>query len=389
MKKNQLFAIIILAVILFLPAVNFIRWFIKSKKPLDIILIDKTVPTLGRENHRSLSWVLTNERFVKKETNSGYSYKRDYYGFFPLRPVSDHKWEKNDIRLNDLLILADKNDAVYFADAAGVFFDDWYRGINKPRKSRKIYGGLNNNDFLLVKEMKDRNKLIIMEYNTFDWPTAQFESVRIQEKLGVKFTGWTGRYFASLDSTSVDFPEWITATYRKEHNKPWTFEKSGIILLTQKNILVLEEGKQLKSSYPTIITKAPYREKYGVDSSVVFDNWFDIVDPVESNVISNFRLETTPLGDTLLSSNGLPNEFPAVLQESLSPNVFYFSGNFAYSAMPMWTSRFLGIDKLKGVLYSGKTDDARRFFWFYYKPLINGILTDYYASKNKIIAIDK
>jgi hypothetical protein len=33
------------------------------------------------------------------------------------------------------------------------------RGINKSRKSRKIYGGLNNNDFLLIKEMKDRNKL--------------------------------------------------------------------------------------------------------------------------------------------------------------------------------------------------------------------------------------
>ena len=47
------------------------------------------------------------------------------------------------------------------------------RGINKSRKSRKLYGGLNNNDFLLIKEMKDRNKLIILEYNSFDYPTAQ------------------------------------------------------------------------------------------------------------------------------------------------------------------------------------------------------------------------
>ena len=33
--------------------------------------------------------------------------------------------------------------------------------------------------------MKDRNKLIIMEYNSFDYPTAQFDSYRTQEKLGI------------------------------------------------------------------------------------------------------------------------------------------------------------------------------------------------------------
>ena len=74
--------------------------------------------------------------------------------------------------MSDLINLAEKNDAVYFTDTYGVFFNDWFRGINKSRKSRKIYGGLNNNDFLLLKEMKDRNKLIIMEYNSFDYPNG-------------------------------------------------------------------------------------------------------------------------------------------------------------------------------------------------------------------------
>jgi hypothetical protein len=40
-----------------------------------------------------------------------------------------------------------------------------------------------------------------MEYNSFDYPTAQFESVRTQEKLGITFSGWTGKYFSSLDTT--------------------------------------------------------------------------------------------------------------------------------------------------------------------------------------------
>ena len=86
---------------------------------------------------------------------------------------------------------------VYFADTYGVFFNDWYRGIIKARKSRKLYGGLNNNDFLLIKEMKDRNKLIIMEYNSFDYPTAPFECIQN--------SGKTGNYILRMDRKIFQF----------------------------------------------------------------------------------------------------------------------------------------------------------------------------------------
>ena len=48
---------------------------------MNIILIDKTVPTIERDNHKSFNWILTNERFVKKEKKTSYSYRKDYYGF--------------------------------------------------------------------------------------------------------------------------------------------------------------------------------------------------------------------------------------------------------------------------------------------------------------------
>jgi hypothetical protein len=383
MKKTLLIVVIILAIIIALPVINLIRWSTQTKKPLDIIIVDKTVPTLEREHHKSFVWILTKERFVNKERNTSYSYKRDYYGFFPQRPLRDKKWDRNDYRLSDLINLADKNDAIYFADTYGVFFNDWFRGINKSRKSRKIYGGLNNNDFLLLKEMKDRNKLIIMEYNSFDYPTAQFESVRTQEKLGITFSGWTGKYFSSLDTTVKDFPIWMTAMFRKEYKKPWTFTKSGIVILKDKDIVVLEEGKQLKNSMPQIITDGTSTQKYGVVPSVAFDQWFDIIDPLQNNIISKFKLDTTPLGDSLLVNNALLSEFPAVVQEPVAKRTYYFSGDFATYDLPFWTSRIKGVEKLNGILFSDKPDDTRRFFWLYYKPLINSIFSDYYASLNK------
>jgi len=382
MKKALLIVVIILAVVIALPVINLIRWTFQSKKPLDIILVDKTVPNPNREKHKSFDWILTNERFVKKEGGS-YNYKKDYYGFIPKISLREKLWDRNDYRLTDVIGLAEKNDAIYFADTYGVYSNDWFMGLNKSRKSRKMYGGLNNTDFLLIKEMKDRNKLIVMEYNSFDYPTAQLESYRTQEKLGIKFSGWTGKYFSTLDTTGTDFPIWMTAMFRKQYRKPWTYKKPGIVLLKDKYIIVLEEGNQLKSAMPHILTDTVYCKKYGVSGSVAFDKWFDIIDPQQNNVVSKFKIETSAIGDTILFDNSLTSEFPAVIQEPLANRIYYFSGDFANYDIPSWTSRFMGGFKLKAFLYSDKSDDARRFFWLYYKPLVNGIFTEYYNSIHK------
>lgn len=380
MKKPLLITIIILILVLALPFINFLRWSFQQKKPIEIVILDKTVPTLDRIKHKSFTWIINHDRFVKKVNGKSYSFRKDYYGFAPTRPLKDRGSIKKEYHLTEMIDLPEKVDALYFADTYGVFFNDWYAGINKSRKSRKIYGGLNNTDYLLINEMKNRNKLIILEYNSFDYPTATFDSYRTQEKLGISFSGWSGKYFESLDTTSKDFPVWMTSMYRKEFNKPWTFKNQGIVLISEKNIIVLEQGTHLKTALPLILTDTSNCAKYGVPSSVVFKNWFDIIDPLQSNVISRFRLETTAEGDTLLSSRMLSNSFPAVTQEPQNKRIYYFSGDFATNDVCFLSSRIKGFEKLKGFLYSDKQDDPRRFFWLYYKPLVNKIFDDYYLS---------
>jgi hypothetical protein len=378
MKKPLLIVIIILVVILFLPVISLISWTFQTKKPMDIVILDKTVPTLDREKHRSLDWVLTNERFVKKGNKFSYSYRKDYYGFFPKRPLREKLYDKKEYRLADLIVLADKSDALYYADTYGVFFNDWYKGINKSRRSRRLYGGLNNNDYLLLSEMRKRNKLVVLEYNTFDYPTADLERYKTEEQLGVKFSKWTGKYFSSLDTTSSeDFPIWMTAMFRKEYRKPWTFKKEGVVLIKEKDIIVLEEGTHLKNGKLYIMTDSANCKKYGVINKVPFEGWFDIIDPQVNKVVSKFNLQTNSVGDTLLYENFLTNEFPAVITDTVNQRTYYFSGDFATNIIPFWTSRFQGVEKLKGILYSDKVDDPRRFFWLYYRPLINGIFSDY------------
>jgi hypothetical protein len=387
MKKALLIIVIILAVLLALPVINLLRWTFEAKKPIGLVIVDKTVPSLDRDKHKSFNWIMTNNRYVKKEKNTSYSYRKDYFGFYPMRPLKEKQW--NNVRYNleeAIRILPENNDAVYFTDTYGVFIADWFPTFSPPRRTRKLEGALNGNDNNLIQEMKNKNKLVILEYNTFDWPTGEYESFRLQDRLGIRWSGWTGKYFESLDTAkkrNEDFPMWMTAMYRKQYKEPWTFTKPGIVLLKDKAIIVLEEGPMLDKALPAIVSTPAYAEKWGLAESVSFDQWFDIIDPMHNTVISTFKLQTTPIADTLLAKYGLTSEFPAVITDSVSQRTFYFSGDFCHTNIPYWTSHFKSVEKMKGLLYSKKPDDLRRFFWVYYKPLIEGIFDDYYTSLEK------
>jgi hypothetical protein len=384
MKKPLLIVIIILVVILFLPAVNFIRWTFQEKKPMNILILDKTSSTIDREQHRSLTWVLVNDRFVKKTKKTSYSLANDYFGFHVMRPLRDKdNYKMRDLKFTSVFKFADSCDVLYYTDTYGVYMNDWYRGISNSRKSRKLYGGINNTDWIYFKEMQDSGKLVILESNTIDYPTPDLEKYKIKGRLGIEFAGWRGKYFRSLDTTAKgneDFPIWMTSVYRKANRAPWTFTKPGVVFLRGNEIVVLEEGTHLKSGLPFITTDSVYRAKYGIPEKVEFQGWFDVIDPLKTNVISTFNLETTAAGDTLLFENFLTGQFPAVITDTTNHRTYYFAGDFATSQVPFWISRFKGIDKLKGIFYSDKNDDPRRFFWVYYRPLINGILSDYYKE---------
>jgi hypothetical protein len=114
--------------LLALPVINLLRWTFQTKKPMGIIIVDKTVPTLEREKHKSFNWIITNDRFVKKENGKSFSYKKDYYGFVPTRPLKERKWDRNEYRLADLAVLPEEADALYITDTYGVFLMTGIRG---------------------------------------------------------------------------------------------------------------------------------------------------------------------------------------------------------------------------------------------------------------------
>lgn len=383
MKKPLLITIIVLVVLLILPAIGFFGWFFKEKKPMNIIILDKTVHSLDRLKHRSLTWVLANDRIVKKDNKRKYLLRKDYYGFYPIKPLRSKQFRRNDIRLVNVIDIAESSDVLYYADTYGVFFNDWYQGINRSRRSRKLYGGLNNTDYLMLVEMRKRNKLVILEYNSIDYPTNAFEKYRVEtDHYKMKTSGWTGQYYESLDSADVE--PWLVSMHSKKYRTSWNYKNPGIVFLKgEADVVILEEGKDLNNALPYITTDPIWVEKYGVAEKVPYTGPFDIIDAGETNaVLSSFNFDVTEEGESILDRFLMISpQIPAVIADTATMHTIYFCGDFATGKMPPWTASFGSLNILKGLLYSkDDINDPRRFFWLYYRPLLEGILGDYYES---------
>ncbi len=376
MSKSFKVFLFFVILVLILPVIGLFKWTFQHKEVINMLILDKTVPDLERQKHRSFNWILNHDKYVKAN-NRRYLYAKDYFGFFPLKPVRNRQYEIKRIRLAQIIEMAEDYDGAYFTDTYGVYFNDWYQGINKNRRSRKIYGGLLNNDYLLLKEMKDRDKLIIAESNVLAFPTPDLERSKLEDLLDVHWTGWLGRYYESLDTiVNPDFPEWILRLYNKQYGKAWEFTKSGIVLVQYNDrVVVLENQEHLDMEVPYIYSSKAAMEKYNVPYKINYPYWFEIVEPGNNIELASFKIHTNSVGDSILLNNFIPDEFPAIIGSSGSAPYFYFAGDFADNQVKPILAYFDGIEKIAPYLfYSERPSDRRKFFWEYYRPLMSSIL---------------
>ena len=379
MSRSFKVFLFIIAVLLILPAYSLFKWVIQPKAPFQIMILNKTVPSLERHNHRSFHWVLNHEKYVKQDEKP-YSFVKDYFGFVPLKPFRNRQYEIRRISLDEIIKMADSYEAAFYIDTYGVYFNDWYKGLNKDRRSRKIYGGLNNNDFLFMKEMKDRKKLIVAEYNLMGYPTTDLDRSRVEDLLDIHWSGWTGKYFESLDTdVNFEFPDWILSLYQKQYNKPWDFHNAGIVLVNYDDqVVVLEHKTHLNFEVPYIYTNQEESERFGVPYQVNYTNWFDIVTPGKNTVTSSYKIHTNALGDSLLSTFFIPNVFPAVIESSNDAPYYYFCGDFSNNYIKPFSAYCKNIEKMpQRFLYSEKPQDSGKFFWEFYRPMVASIIKNY------------
>ena len=386
MKKSTLVIIVIFSVLILSLFTSWFIWYIKPYKSLKVYILDKTVPTTDRQEHKSFNWILNRDKYVRKDGNL-YNVNDDYFGFFP-KSNTNPEFDFKSIRIHEIEDYAINYDMCYYTDTYGVYYNEWYRqnSFEEQHISNKVYGGLNQNDYLFLKEMKNHNKLIITEFNFYNAPTNSLVREKLEDLFGLKWSGWTGKHFASLDTVAdKSFPKWIVRLYKEQNKDQWPFKNGGIVLIHKfGTIAILENNNHLTYEWPVIQSNSETVEKFGVKESIEYLNWFDITFTTDTNnILANFTFNVTEKGDSLLQSYNLQSVFPAVIEHTDDYLFYYFAGDFADNPVKLNSSYFTGYKEIASVLSGVQKNNPREFYWNYYYPLMSKILDDYYKSIDK------
>lgn len=385
MNKKVLSLIIIVGILILTLFGSWLTWFLKTERTLNVYLLDKTVPTTERAEHKSFNWILDHNRYVKPNGDL-YEVNKDYYGFFPLNSKSQ-EFDFRSVRIHEIEEIADTYDMLYYADTYGVYYNEWYKkGASDVKHTQKVYGGLNQNDYLLMKEMKEQSKLIITEFNLYNAPTTGLIREKVETLFGLNWSGWTGKYFPSLDTAKGrDFPQWIVSLYQEQNNNQWPFKNAGIVLVHKfGTITILEQGTHLNQEIPFILAKQEAMDRFGVPEMVHYPQWFDITFTGDKNkVLANFKIHVNAKGDSLLRHYNLKPVFPAVIEHKNDYNFYYFGGDFAENSINSNTAYFEGYHNLVSLFDGSNYKKSNKFYWQFYLPMTTTIIDDYYKTLEK------
>jgi len=371
---------IVFFTVLLTPIVMFVLWWIKPSSQVGITIIDKTVLDKRHEEHESLFWHLNYNKWQHPETQKRYRASQDYFGFFPEKK---QKYKLLGLEGKSKLALdsiAFNSKYLYIVDSYGIYHNEWYDDGDEKERSKHLYGGLSKEDLYLLKKMDSAGKTIIAEFNTIANPTKVDIRKQFEDQFGLKWTGWIGRNFESLDTIrNKELPSWLIQNYVKQYEK-WPFTNAGIVFVNENDrIEILEIGTALKESVPMIYTHKSFVDASGMDASVYYPFWFDIMEiGPELEALAYYHVPTTPYGDSLLLSYKIPYFFPAVIRRKVTKQkaaFYYFAGDFCDNPISMKRSYFRGITKISAFYYD-ETDngDRQTFFWRYYLPLLDVIL---------------
>lgn len=378
-----------LAVLFFVvtPLLSFMIWYLTPTSPLGVLVVNKTVPNNEYQEHQSIHWLLNHFKFTK-QNGSAYDKSIDYFGFFPGNTSDESQINDfSSLSSNELEQLLQVNQLIYFADTYGVYENDFNEAVMQG-PSKKIYGGMDQNDINFLNEAFNQQTDIIAEFNTIASPTRKDVRFEFENLADIKWTGWITRYFDELDTLlNNDLPSWLVKAYLNQHDGIWGLAGPGMVFVHENGTLeILQFGKDFKSNVPNIVSTAKSQKKYGIPEIVKYPYWIDVI-LVSSDfeVISYYDLLPTEAGIDKLRGMGVPRYFPAaVVKENGKGKFYYFSGDFADNPVSGSSFRFFGISKLwKMFLQAEDYSQRNSFFWNYYFPLMKNILDDANARQNQ------
>jgi len=354
-----------------------VAWWFVPKKPLVVLAMDKTGLTPDGQEQQPLFWVLKHDRYIRKN-GLLYDGRKDYLGLFPLKNKQYGVKDFQNMSEKDIQYIESNIDVAYYIGTSGVSSD-------LAKRSGFAQRGMTDKDMSFLKEMKKGRKLVFAEFNVIASPTKEKVRREFENEFGIRWSGWIGRYFASLDSTSSELPRWLIKNYMKQHDGQWDFNHSGIVFAHENGAIeVLDEKTDLNEPKPLIHTFAYGINHLGMIKQIPYTGWFDIVQMTDStnHAISAYELRVNDGGRKLLKKSGIPVVFPAVIMHKAKDfEFYYFCGNFSDDKIPSNSSYFIGGQHL-ALMLDGSSEN--QFFYNFFRPMLSSILKQYYKEYSQM-----
>lgn len=387
MFRKIIFYTIVFGIIL-IPVIMFLAWVLAPKKVMPILIVDKTVLTPEGQEHNSFTWLLWHQKYVKANGDFYYT-ESDYFGFFPKTGDTFEIRDLMSYSSGQIDELSQEFAGAYYTDTYGMYYNEWFLDTLQSENSRKVYGGMDEHDFLFLKLMKEQEKLILMEFNTIGNPTSSNIRSRTEELLHIRWSGWTLRYFHLLDTLgNTEIPQWVVRGYLEQHGNQWPFRKAGIVFVHEDGrLFILEEEKDLRLEVPLMRFSSYAQGTFGLPEKVYYPYWIDITYPTDPaiNVLADFYILPTQKGDSIMRKYGVPHIFPAIQQYLGSYWFYYFSGDFSDNEISNQSKYFRGLPLLKyGFANRNDLNNRSVFFYTVYFPMVKKIMKDYYNRERNL-----
>lgn len=357
--------------------VTHLLWQLRPSHQLRLLVVDYTVPTGHYSHHQGLFWLLNYYRFATPRGAEGWQLSQDYIGYQQDPTRSHRRLSQADLRSYSWLYLVDTY-GVYDTDIDGV--DTSVLGYAEHGRAPKmVFGALSVDDASKLTAFVRGGGSLVLEFNSFAKPTPPAVRTSVEQLMGVRWSGWVGRFMADLGDQG-DIPYWFPKLYQKQY--PGQDEPSGpgMMLVHESGKLVVLQGYPIEHSAPQLSLSPQGRQWIsGSFGTPPYFNWFAIVSAGRgTEVLAQIALPEHSDWQQQCRRHNVPTVFPLLTRQRYAKSTrIYVAANIANLDQTPGRYQLAGIHLLQAAVHRRRDVVTNRpAFWQLYVPLMGALLKE-------------
>jgi hypothetical protein len=354
--------------------VSHLAWRLEPGYDIRLLAVDYSVPSMYCRNHAGLFWLFNHLRIKRPFLSGGWRDSHDYVGYHPAEPVRAVRVSEMDLG---------EFDGIYVADAHGVTARDMSARQVKahpewPREGL-IFGGLSPADGTAISQFVKRKGHLVMEFNSIEDPTHPVTRKLIEGIVGIRWTGWAGRFVPSFIDAANEIP-WFYPMFLKAYPKARLPKGEGMIMVHRDGKLVVLSGQPFEESIPSLVVTDKGRERFpGAYGSPPFYDWFSIVEKVDNvEVLAEIQLPVPGNWEAEWRKVGLEPRSPLLTwyDRGGAKRVYLAANLSALDGVPV--HQLAGLPTVLAWLYRRRDSVTDRpAFWQFFVPVMGRVLTSF------------